>query len=57
VVHTLHEIMPALPIIVLTAFGSPEVKAECLGRGAVALLEKPLDTAQLIAALEKVWPD
>lgn len=57
VVHTIHEIFPGLPIIVLTAFGSSEVKAECLRRGAAAVLEKPLDTQQLLQAVESVWPD
>ena len=39
----------------LTAFGSPDVKAECLRQGAVAFLEKPLDTGQLLAAIEDVF--
>jgi FixJ family two-component response regulator len=47
-VHVMHNFYPKLPIIVLTGFGSPKVKAECLREGAVAFLEKPLDTATLI---------
>jgi CheY-like chemotaxis protein len=57
VIHSIHEMLPGLPIIVLTAFASSDVRAECLRRGAVAFLEKPLDTTQLLAALESVWPD
>jgi CheY-like chemotaxis protein len=53
-VHAIHEIYPALPGIVLTAFGSPDVKAECLRQGAALFLEKPLDTPQLLAAIEGV---
>jgi DNA-binding response OmpR family regulator len=39
----------------LTAFGSPDAKAECLRLGAAAFLEKPLDTPQLLAAIEGVF--
>lgn len=53
VVYAVHTLYPALPVIVLTAFGRAEVKAECLRQGAVALLEKPLDTAELLAAVQK----
>ena len=39
----------------LTAFGSPDVKAECLRQGAAAFLEKPLDTAALLDVIEGVF--
>jgi len=55
VVYAIHEIFPALPIIVLTAFGGSDVKAECLRQGAAAFLEKPLDTAQLLVAIEDAF--
>ncbi|MDE3067880.1 MAG: response regulator [Verrucomicrobiota bacterium] len=54
-VYSIRQIFPVLPIIVLSAFGSPEVKAECLRQGAAAFLEKPLDTVQLLAAIETVF--
>jgi DNA-binding NtrC family response regulator len=57
VVFAIHQMLPALPIIVLTAFGSPAVKAECLRQGAAAFLEKPLDTAKLMAAIWDVLSD
>src|SRR5689334_1738197 len=44
--------LPHVPVIVITAFGTSELKDECLGRGAAAFLEKPLDTSQLLAAIE-----
>jgi DNA-binding NtrC family response regulator len=44
--------MPEVPVIVITAFGSPEIQAECREQGAVAFLEKPLDTPQLLEAIE-----
>lgn len=53
VVYAVHTLYPALPVIVLTAFGRAEVKAECLRQGAVALLEKPLNTAELLAAVQR----
>jgi two-component system, NtrC family, response regulator PilR len=55
VVYAIHEVFPALPVIVLTAFASPDVKTECLRQGAVAFLEKPLDTPQLLTAIEGVF--
>jgi len=54
-VFAIHKILPELPIIVLTAFGSPDVKAECLRQGAAAFLEKPLDTPQLLDVVERVF--
>ena len=52
--YAIHEIFPLLPVIVLTAFGSPDVKTVCEAQGAAAFLEKPLDTAQLLEAIENV---
>ncbi len=54
-VYAIHKLLPELPIIVLTAFGSPEVKAECLRQGATAFLEKPLDTLQLLEVIGRVF--
>lgn len=47
--------LPAVPVIVMTAYGSPEAEAECLAKGAAAFLEKPLDTPQLLAAIQRVF--
>ncbi len=55
VVYAIHEVFPGLPVIVLTAFGSANVKSECLRQGAVAFLEKPLDTPQLLTAIEEAF--
>ena len=54
-VHSIHLIFPELPIIVLTAFGSSEARAECLRQGAAAFLEKNLSTAQLLAEIERAF--
>jgi DNA-binding NtrC family response regulator len=53
-IYAIHEIFPALPVLVLTAFGSPVVRAACQGQGAAAFLGKPLDTTKLLAAIENV---
>ncbi|HTQ51144.1 MAG TPA: response regulator transcription factor [Candidatus Acidoferrales bacterium] len=53
-VYAIHLIFPAIPTIVLTAFGNPEIRDECLRQGAAAFLEKTLSTSQLLAAIEKV---
>jgi DNA-binding NtrC family response regulator len=45
--------LPEVPVIITTAFGSPEIKAECLRKGAAAFLEKPLETQQLLEAIEQ----
>jgi CheY-like chemotaxis protein len=54
-VQFIHLICPELPVIVLTAFGSPESRAECLRQGAASFLEKNLSSAQLIAEIEGVF--
>jgi two-component system NtrC family response regulator len=43
---------PFLPVIVLTAFGSPSVKAECLQQGAIAFVEKPVEAGALLAIIQ-----
>jgi DNA-binding NtrC family response regulator len=37
-----------LPVIIITAFGGPDVEAQALQLGAFAFLEKPVATAELI---------
>jgi DNA-binding NtrC family response regulator len=54
-VYAIHKIFPALPIVVLTAFGSPDVKAECQRQGAAAFLEKPLNTSELMDMIQQVF--
>lgn len=54
-VHSIHQMSPDLPIIVLTAFGSPEARYECFRQGAAAFLEKNLSTSQLLAAIKEVF--
>jgi len=45
--------LPELPVIILTAFGEPDVEAQALGLGAFAFLEKPVAAAQLIEVVKR----
>lgn len=55
-VYIIHKHFPKLPVVVLTAFGNPTVRTECLREGVVAFLEKPLDAAALIDAVRGAMP-
>ena len=43
---------PRLPVLVITAHDSPEVRSQCLAAGARAYLRKPLDAAVLLDAIK-----
>ncbi|MBI2202863.1 MAG: response regulator [Candidatus Rokubacteria bacterium] len=45
---------PALPVILVTAFGGQRVAEEAAGRGAVAYLEKPFRMETVVDALAAV---
>jgi DNA-binding NtrC family response regulator len=45
--------LPELPVIIITAFGGPNVEAQALHLGAFAFLEKPVAAAQLIAVVKR----
>jgi DNA-binding NtrC family response regulator len=47
--------MPEVPVIVITAFASAELRAECVRAGAAAFLEKPLEAPELLAVIEQVF--
>jgi DNA-binding NtrC family response regulator len=40
--------LPELPVIVITAFGGPDVEAQALQLGAFAFFEKPVAAAELV---------
>jgi sigma-B regulation protein RsbU (phosphoserine phosphatase) len=44
---------PALPIIVMTAWGSVDLAVEAMQRGASDFVQKPWDNAKLLAVVEK----
>jgi len=45
--------LPELPVIIITAFGGPDVEAQALRLGAFAFLEKPVAAAQLIEVVRR----
>ena len=47
----LHELDPALPVVVMTAWGTIEGAVEAMRRGARDYLQKPWDNARLVATL------
>jgi DNA-binding NtrC family response regulator len=53
-VTIVHDVLPQLPIIVLTAYGAPDIKTECLSKGATAFVEKPVEASYLIELVAKV---
>jgi CheY-like chemotaxis protein len=46
--------MPLLPVVVLSALAEVEVRAEQLGQPLLAVLKKPLRSAELLAGVERV---
>jgi len=47
------ELAPQLPVIVVTAYGSPEVRTQVQQAGSVEYLEKPFTFPQLLAAVDQ----
>jgi two-component system C4-dicarboxylate transport response regulator DctD len=45
--------LPELPVIVITAFGGPDIQAHALRLGAFAFLEKPVAAPQLIDVVKR----
>ncbi|MGH7325713.1 MAG: response regulator [Candidatus Rokuibacteriota bacterium] len=48
---------PRCPVIIVTAFGSPEARAQALRRGAVDFLEKPVPAPELLERIQRVLQD
>lgn len=44
---------PAVPVLMMSAFWTDEIKQECTDQGASGLLDKPLNTRSLLAAVAK----
>lgn len=51
----LHEINPALPVIMLTAYGTVGSAVDAMKRGAFDYITKPADNDELVTVLEKAW--
>jgi DNA-binding response OmpR family regulator len=53
VLDILRQLNPSLPVIILTALGSPEYRAKSLSRGAFSCLNKPYDQDVLRGLLRR----
>ncbi|HYA28850.1 MAG TPA: sigma-54 dependent transcriptional regulator, partial [Acidobacteriota bacterium] len=53
VTRVVHERFPALPVIVMTAFGSIETAVEAIHEGAFDFISKPMNLAELRKTVEK----
>jgi FixJ family two-component response regulator len=47
----------ALPMIFITAFASPAVRAQALDSGALCFLIKPADSSTILQCLQKLLPE
>ncbi len=47
---------PASRVALMTAFGTPDVRAEALGLGACCIFEKPFDVADVVRAIRNGPP-
>jgi DNA-binding NtrC family response regulator len=45
--------LPKLPVIIITAFGGPQIEAQALQLGAFAFLEKPIAAAELVDVVKR----
>jgi len=52
ILRTIKRAYPEKPVIIITAFGSPEMKREAYKLGATAFLEKPVDTERLLDTID-----
>jgi len=49
--------LPKLPVIIITAYGGPDVEAQALRLGAFAFLEKPVAAAELVDVVKRALED
>lgn len=48
-----HKIIPDIPVIILTAYGSIETAFEAMQKGAYSYMTKPFDPGELLSQIEK----
>lgn len=48
---------PGTPVIIMTAYGSDEIKEDAFRRGAFLYYEKPIDIAHLISQIKSIGID
>lgn len=56
-VRELRRLQPALPVILMSGYGGPDLQAQAQAAGAQAVLMKPLAAADLAACLASVLPE
>jgi DNA-binding response OmpR family regulator len=54
ILPTLRQRLPGVPVIVVTAFGGPRLRATAETLGAAAYLDKPFRMAELLAVVQQV---
>jgi DNA-binding response OmpR family regulator len=54
ILPTLRRRLPGIPVIVVTAFGGPRLRATAEKLGAAAYLDKPFRMAELLAVVQQV---
>jgi CheY-like chemotaxis protein len=52
ILNALKAVFPDVPVMIITASGNPGLQTQCLRQGAAAFLEKPVDTVELLTAIE-----
>ena len=53
VMEDVHKIIPDIPVIILTAYGTIESAVEAMQKGAYSYLTKPFDPGELLFQIEK----
>jgi DNA-binding NtrC family response regulator len=57
VLSIMHRRVPRMPIVLITAHGSPELSGEARRRGAVAVLDKPFEIDALAELVDGILDD
>jgi two-component system response regulator GlrR len=53
VMEDVHQIIPDMPVIILTAYGSIESAVEAIQKGAYSYMTKPFDSRELLFQIKK----